>query len=169
MSKFSMWKKTTSEKGKVGSNKNLGLEGSLNGLRKGFRKKNRPKKPKNNKKQREIAACEQKTTSEKANVCSNTVFSLYFNFRGNIFHRELFRSTSIPFSAWQKSLLQFDFKNHKNIWKTKPEEFRKRIKVENWPCSQTWCTSYLITRNNLKQKQENLHEKPNWQTQKSIW
>ena len=30
------------------------------------------------------AACEQKTTSEKANFCSNTVFSLYFKIRANI-------------------------------------------------------------------------------------
>ena len=30
------------------------------------------------KNQSEIAACEQKTTSEKANFCSHTVFSLYF-------------------------------------------------------------------------------------------
>ena len=28
--------------------------------------------------QSEIAACEQKTTTDKANLCSNTVFSLYF-------------------------------------------------------------------------------------------
>ena len=34
----------------------------------------------------EIAACEQKTTSEKANFCSNTVFSLYFKFRAKKFH-----------------------------------------------------------------------------------
>ena len=32
------------------------------------------------KNQSQIAACEQKTTSEKANFCSNTVFSLYFKF-----------------------------------------------------------------------------------------
>ena len=31
--------------------------------------------------QSEIAACEQKTTREKANFCLNTVFSLYFKFR----------------------------------------------------------------------------------------
>ena len=31
------------------------------------------------KNQSEIAACEQKTTSEKANFCSNTVFSLLEN------------------------------------------------------------------------------------------
>ena len=41
---------------------------------------------KNCKNQREIAACEQKTTSEKANFCSNTVLSLYFKFRAKKFH-----------------------------------------------------------------------------------
>ena len=41
---------------------------------------------KNCKNQSEIAACEQKTTSEKANFCSNTVFSLYFKFRAKKFH-----------------------------------------------------------------------------------
>ena len=36
--------------------------------------------------QSEIAAREQKTTSENANFCSNTVFSLYFKFRAKKFH-----------------------------------------------------------------------------------
>ena len=49
----------------------------MNGLGKLFRKKFDPKNRKNSKNQGEIAACE-KTTSEKANFCSNTVFSLYF-------------------------------------------------------------------------------------------
>ena len=48
----------------------------MNGLAKPFRKKINPKNRKNSKNQSEIAACEQKTTSEKANFCSNTVFSL---------------------------------------------------------------------------------------------
>ena len=39
-------------------------------------KKSYPKNPKNSKNQSEIAACEQKTPSEKANFCPNTVFSL---------------------------------------------------------------------------------------------
>ena len=47
-------------------------------------KKSDPKHRKNRKNQSEIAACEQKTTSEKANFCSNTVFSLYFKFRAKI-------------------------------------------------------------------------------------
>ena len=58
-----------------------GLEWTLNWLAKPFRKKSDPKNRKNSKNQSEIAACEQKTTSEKANFCSNTVFSLYFKFR----------------------------------------------------------------------------------------
>ena len=57
----------------------------MNGLRKTFRKKSDPKNRKKSKNQSEIAACEQKTTSEKANFCSNTVFSLYFKFRAKKF------------------------------------------------------------------------------------
>ena len=49
-------------------------------------KKPDPKNRKNSKNQREIAACEQKTTSEKANLCSNTVFSLYFKIRAKKIH-----------------------------------------------------------------------------------
>ena len=57
----------------------------MNGLGKPFRKKSYPKNRKNSKNQSEIAACEQKTTSEKANFCSNTVFSLYFKIRAKKF------------------------------------------------------------------------------------
>ena len=65
----------------------LDLEGTMNGLGKPIRKKIQSKKlKKNNQNQSEIAACEQKTTSEKANFCSNTVFSLYFKFRAKKFH-----------------------------------------------------------------------------------
>ena len=58
----------------------------MNGLEKPFRKKSDLKNQKNSKNQSEIAACEQKTTSEKANFCSNTVFSLYFKFGMKKFH-----------------------------------------------------------------------------------
>ena len=58
----------------------------MNGLEKPFRKKSDPKNRKNSKNQSEIAACEQKTASEKANFCSNTVFSLCFKFRAKKFH-----------------------------------------------------------------------------------
>ena len=52
---------------------------------------------KNSKNQSEIAACEQKTTTEKPNFCSNTVFSLYFKIRAKKFtpqNHSLFRSIS---------------------------------------------------------------------------
>ena len=38
------------------------------------------------KNQSEVAACEQKTTIEKANFCSNTISSFYFKFRAKKFH-----------------------------------------------------------------------------------
>ena len=70
----------------------------MNELGKIFRKKIRSKKlEKNSKNQSEIAACEQKTASEKANFCSNTVFSLHFKFEQKKFTPQnhlLFRSFS---------------------------------------------------------------------------
>ena len=58
----------------------------MNGLEKPFRKKSDPKNRKNSKNQSEIAACEQKTTTDKANFCSNTVLSLSFKIRAIKFH-----------------------------------------------------------------------------------
>ena len=60
-------------------------------------KKSDPKNRKNSKNQSEIAACEQKTTTEKPNLCSNTVFSHYFKIRAKKFtpqNHSLFRSIS---------------------------------------------------------------------------
>ena len=51
-----------------------------------LRKKSDPKNRKNSKNENEIAACEQKTTTEKPNFCSNTVFSFYFEIRAKKFH-----------------------------------------------------------------------------------
>ena len=48
-------------------------------------KKIDPTNRKHSKNQSEIAACEQKTTSEKSNFSSNTVFSLYFKIRAKNF------------------------------------------------------------------------------------
>ena len=87
----------------------------MNGLGKLLRKKYDPKNRKNSKNQIEIAACEQKTTSEKANFCSNTVFSLYSNFRvKNFTPQTTCFFAPLPVSALPKSL-QFDFKNHENV------------------------------------------------------
>ena len=44
------------------------------------------KNRKNRKNQSEIAACEQKITTEKPNFCSNTVFSFYFKIRAKKIH-----------------------------------------------------------------------------------
>ena len=48
--------------------------------------KNPIQKIEKTKNQSEIAACEQKTTSEKPNFCSNTVLSLYFKIRAKKIH-----------------------------------------------------------------------------------
>ena len=110
-------KKTTSEKWKFNSNKKLGIEWAVNGLGKPFRKKSDPKNRKNSKNQSEIAACEQKTTTEKPNFCSNTIFALYFKIRAKNSRRKTTRFFALfTVSAWPKSLLQFDFKNHENVW-----------------------------------------------------
>ena len=58
----------------------------LNGLGKPFRKKSDPKNRKNSKNLSEIAACEQKSTTEKPNFCSNTVFSIYCKIRAKKIH-----------------------------------------------------------------------------------
>ena len=60
-----------------------------------------------------LAACDQKTTIEKPNFCSNTIFALYFRIRAKKISRRKTTRFFAPFpvSVWPKSLLQFDFKN----------------------------------------------------------
>ena len=70
---------------------------SFEWIGKTIEKKFDPKNRKNSKNQSEIAACEQKTTTEKPNFCSNTIFSLYFKIRAKKFtpqNHSLFRSIS---------------------------------------------------------------------------
>ena len=81
----------------------------MNGLEKPFRKKSDPKNRKKSKNQSEIAACEQKTTSEKANFCSNTIFSLYFKFRTKKFHAAKPLAFSLHF------LFRPDQNHHSNL------------------------------------------------------
>ena len=100
----------------------------MNGLGKLFRKKTDPKNCKYSKNRSEIASCEQKTTREKPNFCSNTVFSHYFKIRAKNSRRKTTRFLApFPFSAWPKSLLQFDFKNHANEW----TDFKKKHSRKN--------------------------------------
>ena len=58
----------------------------MNGLVEAFKKTDPKKTEKNSKNPSENAACEQKTTSEKANFCSITVFSFYFKIGAQKFH-----------------------------------------------------------------------------------
>ena len=71
----------------------------MNGLGKPSRKNPIQKNRKNSKNQSEIAACEQKTTSEKANFCSNTVFSLYFEIRAKKARKSTCFFAPFPVSA----------------------------------------------------------------------
>ena len=75
--------------------------------------KNRKKK--NSKYQSEIAACEQKTSIEKSNFCSNTAFSLNFIFRAKKFHAAkplvfslhfLFRRDQNPYSNLTSKIMK---------------------------------------------------------------
>ena len=64
---------------------------------------------KNSKNQNEIAACEQKTTTEKPNFCSNTVFSLYFKIRAKKIHAAKPLAFSLHF------LFRRDQNHHSNL------------------------------------------------------
>ena len=81
--------------------------------------KNRYNKSKNSKNQCEIAACEQKTSSEKANFCSNTVFSHYFEYRAKKIHAAkslafslhfLFRRDQNPYSNLTSKIMKMCIK-----------------------------------------------------------
>ena len=80
-------------------------------IRKNIKKKNRSKtsKKKVKKNQSENAACEQKTTTEKANFCSNTVLSLYFNIRAKKFH------AAKPLDFWLQVLFRRDQNHYSNL------------------------------------------------------
>ena len=87
------------------------------GLEKPLRKKSNPRNRKNSKNQSEIAACEQKSTSQKANFSSNNVFSLYSKFTAKKCHAAKPLAFSLHFLVRrdQNHVLQFDFKNHENV------------------------------------------------------
>ena len=62
-----------------------------------------------------MAACEQKTSSENANFCSNTVFSLYFKIREKQFYATkplafslhfLFRCDQDHYSNWTSKIMK---------------------------------------------------------------
>ena len=77
--------------------------------------KNPIQKSKNTKYQNEIAACDQKTGSEKANFCSNTVFSRHFKIRAKKFHT----AKPLAFS------LQFLFRRGQNHYSNSTSKIMK--------------------------------------------
>ena len=95
----------------------------MKGLGKPFRKKSYPKNL-NSKNQSEIAACEQKTATEKPNFCSNNVFSLYFKIRAKKIHAAKPLAFSLHF------LFRRDQNHHSNltskIMKMCEQIFKKR-------------------------------------------
>ena len=114
-----MNKKSPSAKWKFNSNKKLGLEWAVNGLGKPVRKKSDPKNRENSKNQSEIAACEQKTATEKPNFCSNTVFSLYFQIRAKKIHA----AKPLAFS------LHFLFRRDQNHYSNLTSKIRKMCEL----------------------------------------
>ena len=103
-------------------NKKLDPERTINGLEKPFRKKSK-------KKIKVSCRIWTKTTSEKANYCSKTVFLLYFKIRAKKISRRKATRFFAPLSvsAWPKSLLQFDFKNHEMVWTDLKKNIAGRI------------------------------------------
>ena len=86
------------------------------------------------KNQSEIAACEQKTSSEKANFCSNTFFSLYFKIRAK-FHAAkplafslhfLFRRDQNHYSNLTSKIMKMCEQIIKNIAGRIPEMTRRK-------------------------------------------
>ena len=109
----------TSEKWKFGWNKKkLGLERTMNGLGKPSRKKIQYKKLKKPVKIKVKLPHVNKKPPERRRVFVQTPFShSALKFERKISNRKTTRFFApLPVSAWPKSLLQFDFKNHENVW-----------------------------------------------------
>ena len=77
---------------------------------------------KNSKNQSEIAACEQKTTTEKPNFCSNTIFALYFKIRAKKIHAAKPLAFSLHF------LFRRDQNHYSNLTSNK-EHYNSRLEL----------------------------------------
>ena len=142
----------------------------MNGLEKPLRKKSDPKNRKNSKNQSEIAACEQKTTTDKANFFSNTVFSLYFKIRAKKFHDAkplafslhfLFRRDQNHYSNLTSKIMKMceQILQKKNIAGRIPETTRSKNLFKRHPAThhtQRAFTNLLLSWNKvMKQKRKN--------------
>ena len=110
--------KTTSEKTKFGSNKKLGLEWTMDGLGTPFRKKYPIQKSKKTVKIKVKLPHLNKKQLARKQIFVQTPFShSTLELEQKKLHRKTTRLFApFPVSAWQKSLLQFDFRNHENVW-----------------------------------------------------
>ena len=119
---------------------------AVNGLQKPFRKKSDSKNRKNRKHQSEIAACEQKTATEKPNFCSNTVFSLYFKIRAEKIH------TAKPLAFSLHFLFRRDQNHYSNstskIMKMCEQIFKKKT-APQYNSSSLNCTNQQKANNSL--------------------
>ena len=130
----------------------------MNGLGKPFRKKPIQKIQKTVKIS-EIAACEQKTTTEKPNFCSNTVFSLNFKIRvKNSRHKTTRFFAPFPVSAWPKSLLQFDFKNHENVWTDLKKKTAPQYNSNSLNCKKPRAPQYSYAQLTASQLLKNIYK-----------
>ena len=129
------------------------------------------------KNQSEIATCEQKTTSEKAKFCSNTVFSLYFKFRAKKFYaanHSLFRSTfffgvtEITTPMWLQKSWKWVKRSLKKdrapiqfkLWKTKSTAIWLRSALQLWSKNisclvQPFYSYFVAPTSNLRHEQKN--------------
>ena len=135
----------------------------MNGLGKPFRKKSDPKKTKNNKNQSEIAACEQKSTSEKANFCSNTVLSFYFKIRA----KKLYAAKSLAFSL---HFLFWCSQNHCSDMTSKNMKHCEQIlKTDSAPKNSNSLNCNNATHANKSIFHNRINRKPIWNEHEVIW
>ena len=109
-------KKTTSEKWKFGSYKKLGFEWTMNGLGQPFRKKIRSKNQKTVKIKVKLLHVNKKPLAGKWIFVPAPFSHSALNLERKNFTPQNYFFAPLHVSAWSKSLLQFDFKIHENVW-----------------------------------------------------
>ena len=111
-------------------NRKLDLERTMNGLEKPFRKKSDPKIEKTVKIKVKLPHVNKKPLARKRIFVQPPFSHSTLNLEQKIFtpqNHSLFRFLVSP---WPKSLLQFDFKNHENVWTDLLILATKRVSVK---------------------------------------
>ena len=98
-------------------NKNVDLERTMNGLGKQFRKTSNPKNWKTVKIKVRLPHVNKKPIARNRTFVQRAFSHSTLKLEEKISRQKTTRFfRSLPVSAWPKSLLQFDFKNHKYVW-----------------------------------------------------